>query len=106
MSRSKEGFQGDDALDTTQQTNEPTQNRTNLDERLGARGQTDYTGGRESYRDFPRRSMSARGRETASPESRDLYGSSRPVSNRRAGSEYENRDMAANRYRSREASPY
>ncbi|HKY05554.1 MAG TPA: CBS domain-containing protein, partial [Blastocatellia bacterium] len=33
---------------------------TNIDQRLGAKGQTDYTPGRESSRDFPRRSRSFR----------------------------------------------
>lgn len=106
MSRSKEGFQGDENLNTAQQANEPTQNQTNLDERLGARGQTDYTSGRESYRDFPKRSTSARGKDVTSAESHDLYGSSRYGSTRRVDSEYENRNLAAGRYRSREASPY
>ena len=106
MSRSKEGFQNDENMDSTQQTNEATRNRSNLDERLGARGQTDYTGGRESYRDFPRRSTSARGAEATSSQPSDLYRSSRYGSSRQAGSEYENRSAAGSRYRSRESSPY
>ena len=90
MSRSKEGFQNDENLNSTQQANEPTQDRTSLDERLGARGQTDYTGGRESYREFPKRSTSNRRSDEKSPESEDLQGSPR----------------YGTRYRSREASPY
>jgi CBS domain-containing protein len=106
MSRSKEGFQNDENMNSSQQTNETTQNRSNLDERLGARGQTDYTGGRESYRDFPRKSTSTRGRETTSSESRDLYGSSRYGSSRQTGYDYENRNIGGSRYRGRESSPY
>jgi CBS domain-containing protein len=106
MSRSKEGIQGNQPGDTTKQANEPSQNRTNLDERLGARGQTDYTGGRESYRDFPQRSRSTRGRERASSETRDPYGSTRYGSTRRGESESENRNVAGSRYRNRETSRY
>jgi CBS domain-containing protein len=102
MSRSKEGFQSDENLNNTQQTNETSQNRTNLDERLGARGQTDYTSGRESYREFPRRSTSNKRGEERSNEGRNLQGSSRY--GRRISNDYENRGAA--RYRGREASPY
>ncbi|HEX8088921.1 MAG TPA: CBS domain-containing protein, partial [Blastocatellia bacterium] len=105
MSRSKQGIQSDETTNTNKQASEPAQNRANLDERLGARGQTDYTGGRESYRDFPRRSVSARGRDMISSESRDPYRSTRYGSSERAGSENEHRN-AGGRYRSKESSPY
>jgi CBS domain-containing protein len=68
MSRSKEG---------REQITQPTESRSTertLDNRLGARGQTDYTPGRESYRDFPRRSTSLRGREESYLQSRDASG--------------------------------
>ncbi|MFP5261975.1 MAG: CBS domain-containing protein [Blastocatellia bacterium] len=105
MSRSKQGIQSDETANTNQQANEPAQNRANLDERLGARGQTDYTGGRESYHDFPRRSTSARGRDTTSSESREPHRSTRYGSSNRAGTEYDYKNTAG-RYRSRESSPY
>jgi len=47
-----------------------------LDERLGAKGQTDYTAGRESWREYPKRSTSLRARTDTDVESRDLYDSS------------------------------
>jgi CBS domain-containing protein len=102
MSRSKEGFESDENLNSTQQANEPTQNRTNLDDRLGARGQTDYTGGRESYREFPAKSRSTK--KEGSSQSRDLHGSSRY--GRRGGLDYESRGATSTSYRNRESSPY
>jgi CBS domain-containing protein len=102
MSRSKEGVKRDDNLNNTEQGTEPTQDRTNLDESLGARGQTDYTGGRESYREFPRRSTSNRKSDERSSEARGFQESPR-YGNR---SRYDYEDRGAERYRSREASPY
>lgn len=103
MSRSKEGFNKDDEnLNRTQQTTEPTQNQTNLDERLGARGQTDYTAGRESHREFPRRSTSNRKGEERSYQPREDQETSRY--GRRAFNDYDQQSTA--RYRSRESSPY
>src|SRR5215208_3445625 len=101
MSRSKEGFQSDEEQNNSQQANETAQNRTNLDERLGARGQTDYTGGRESYSDFPKRSTSTRGRQETRPDSPDSPASQRY--DRNAGSDYENRGVTRTRYRNRGA---
>src|SRR5215216_1761685 len=104
MSRSKEGFQNDENLNNSQQATDTTQNRTNLDERLGARGQTDYTGGRESHREFPRRSTSTRGRQETRPDNPDSYSSQRQ--DRSAASDYESRGVTGTRYRNRGAGSY
>ena len=75
MSRSKEGMDKEKNAATSRQADEPS--RPNyLDERLGAKGQTDYTAGRESWREFPKRSTSLRARTDTDTESRDLYDSS------------------------------
>ena len=63
MSRSKEGR--DANLGADSEGNETVSEGTStgsLDRRLGAKGQTDYTPGRESSREYPRRSTSSRGR--------------------------------------------
>lgn len=101
MSRSKEGIKKDENLNTSQQGIEPTPNQTNLDERLGAQGQTDYTGGRESYREFPKRSTSNR-RDENSYEARGYQET--PRYGRRTRYDYDDRSGA--RYRSTESSPY
>src|SRR3954462_13672966 len=102
MSRSKEGLNKGENLNRQQQTNEPTENQTNLDERLGARGQTDYTGGRESYREFPRRSTSNRRGEERSYQPREDQETGRY--GRRTFNDYDQQSAA--RYRSKESSPY
>jgi CBS domain-containing protein len=104
MSRSKEGYQSDENLNNAQQETETTQNRTNLDERLGARGQTDYTGGRESYHEFPRKSTSARGRQETRPDNPDSYASGRYGTS--AASDPESRGVTSTRYRNRGAGSY
>ena len=74
MSRSKEGMDKDKNAATSRGSEEPSRPGY-LDERLGAQGQTDYTEGRESWREYPRRSTSLRGRNETRSESRDLYDS-------------------------------
>ena len=59
MSRSKEGMDREKNAATSDQSEEPSKSNY-LDERLGAKGQTDYTAGRESWREYPRRSTSLR----------------------------------------------
>ncbi|HXG93060.1 MAG TPA: CBS domain-containing protein [Blastocatellia bacterium] len=66
MSRSKEERE----REQTKTAAEPGETQQTLNERLGARGQTDYTSGRESYRDFPRRSTSLRARDELDYQSR------------------------------------
>jgi CBS domain-containing protein len=83
MSRSKEGRENT-APQSGQQRESQTTGAT-FDERVGARGQTDYTAGRESYRDFPRRSTSLRGRADSDNQSRNLYNESQGASRRGEG---------------------
>jgi CBS domain-containing protein len=75
MSRSKEGLDKEKNTSASRQP-EGASKSDYLDERLGARGQTDYTAGRESWREYPKRSTSVRGKSAAEIESRDLYDSS------------------------------
>ena len=94
MSRSKEGMDKEKNAATSRQADEPSRSDY-LDERLGAKGQTDYTAGRESWREYPKRSTSLRARTDTDIESRDLYDSS-------LRRDYENRSGArnVNRYES------
>jgi CBS domain-containing protein len=107
MSRTREGKdprQNAESQNETAQTADQT-SRSQIDERLGARGQTDYTSGRESRRDFPRRSTSMRQRsdlysqqrETYRPQSRQSYG-------RYSRDDFENRPETRSRYRA--TTPY
>jgi len=75
MSRSKEGFDNEKNEAASRQTDDPSKSRY-LDERLGAEGQTDYTAGRESWSEYPRRSTSLRGRSENRSQSRDTNDSS------------------------------
>lgn len=75
MSRSKESLDKEKNASASRQSEESSR-PDYLDERLGARGQTDYTAGRESWREFPRRSTSIQGKTATDIESRDLYDSS------------------------------
>ncbi|MGA9770946.1 MAG: CBS domain-containing protein [Blastocatellia bacterium] len=75
MSRSKEGMDKEKNAATSRQADESS-GSDYLDKRLGAKGQTDYTAGRESWREFPKRSTSLRARTDTDTESRDLYDSS------------------------------
>ena len=94
MSRSKEGMDNEKNAAASRQANEPSRSDY-LDERLGAKGQTDYTAGRESWREYPKRSTSLRARTDTDIESRDLYDSS-------LRRDYENRSGTrnVNRYES------
>jgi len=83
MSRSKEGLDKEKNTVASRQAQEPSKSDY-LDERLGAKGQTDYSAGRESWREYPRRSTSLRGRneraqshdlQSRELQSRDLYDS-------------------------------
>lgn len=75
MSRSKEGFDKDENSAVSRPTEEPSKSRY-LDERLGAEGQTDYTSGRESWSEYPRKSSSFRARNENRRESGDRDDSS------------------------------
>ena len=93
MSRSKEGMDNEKNAATSRQ---PEPERPDyLDERLGAKGQTDYTAGRESWREYPKRSTSLRARTDTDVESRDLFDSSS-----RRDYETRGRTRNANRYES------
>ena len=107
MSRTREGKEPrqdlesqSDAAQTTDQAS-----RSQIDERLGARGQTDYTGGRESRRDFPRRSTSRRERANLYSQQGETY-RSQPIQSqgRYSRGSYENRPEMQSRYRA--TTPY
>jgi CBS domain-containing protein len=107
MSRTREGKDLQPSVEpqegTTQTAGQTTGSEIN--ERLGARGQTDYTPGRESRREFPRRSTShkergeshSQQRGSYSPQSRQSYG-------RYSGYDYQNRGEERSRYRA--TTPY
>ncbi len=83
MSRSKEGRTGDENIQPTAQR--PANAGTNLDEQLGAKGQTDYTSGRESWNEFPRRTRSRRGQAENLDERDYSSGQIRPTGYTRTG---------------------
>src|ERR1044071_6585747 len=93
MSRSKEGMDNEKNAATSRQA-EPSRSDY-LDERLGAKGQNEYTAGRESWREYPKRSTSLRARTDTDIESRDLYDSSS-----RRDYETRSRTRNVNRYES------
>lgn len=107
MSRTREGKDSQPNIEPQEETTQTAGQTTGsqIDERLGARGQTDYTPGRESRREFPRRStsMKERGegysqqRGTYKPQSRQSYG-------RYSGYDYQNRGEERSRYRA--TTPY
>jgi CBS domain-containing protein len=77
MSRSKEGKEDfNNEKNAAARQNEEPSKPNYLDQRLGAEGQTDYTSGRESWREYPKRSTSLRGRNENLSQSRDLDDSS------------------------------
>jgi CBS domain-containing protein len=92
MSKSKEGMDqkiaGNDP-NTERDLNQPAGDE--LNRKLGARGQTDYTSGRESSRDFPRRSTSMRYRQenfqqrSLEPERTNLYNQQQRTDYRQSG---------------------
>jgi hypothetical protein len=94
MSRTREG-RDKESNETTRQQAEPQPTTENTLQPGGAR-QSAYIPGRESTRDFPRRSTSFR--ESNYSQSRDLYGSRREDTSRqgRTGS-YRNRPAADDR---------
>jgi CBS domain-containing protein len=93
MSRSKEGMDKEKNAAMSRQA-EPSKPEY-LDERLGSKGQTDYTAGRESWREYPKKSTSLRARTDTDIESRDLYDSSS-----RRDYETRSRTRNVNRYES------
>ena len=106
MSRTREGKEPQP--DTPEESMNQTARQSvggEINERLGSRGQTDYTPGRESRREFPRRSTSLRERGehysqykgANRPQSRQAYG-------RYSGYDYENRGEERSRYRA--TTPY
>lgn len=112
MSKSKEGRDQERNVAASQQADTPL-SPGYLDERLGAQGQTDYTAGRESWSEYPRRSTSYRRDESERPSQgrydatarRDYDGRNRTDWRERNISPYETRDDArrysrgrANRY--------
>jgi CBS domain-containing protein len=82
MSKSKEAIEREQNKTARQQNSESTDNQQNqsFNQRVGAHGQTDYTPGRESARDFPRRSTSLQYRNEEYRQSANLP----PASQRRA----------------------
>src|SRR5215475_7132882 len=56
MSKSKEGVDKREDAEMSRRDDQSSE----IDQRLGAMGQTDYTGGRESSPEFPRRSTARR----------------------------------------------
>ena len=106
MSRSKEGMDNEKNAATSRQPDEPSRSNY-LDERLGAKGQTDYTAGRESWREYPRRSTSLRARTDTDTESRDLYDStSRRDYETRSGTRNVNRYESPYRVRNESKGSY
>jgi CBS domain-containing protein len=78
MSKSKEAIEREQNKAAKQQHGESSFNREgdSFNQRVGAQGQTDYTPGRESARDFPRRSTSLQQRGEAYRQSANLPSSS------------------------------
>jgi len=95
MSKSKEGMDKENNVAASRQTQQPRRSG-DLDDRLGAQGQTDYTAGRESWSEYPRRSTSFR-RDESDRSSQNRY----DLTSRR---DYRARNRAD--WRERNASPY
>jgi CBS domain-containing protein len=74
MSKSKEAIEREQNKTARQQNTESTfdQQSQSINQRVGAQGQTDYTPGRESARDFPRRSTSLQYRNQEYRQSANL----------------------------------
>jgi CBS domain-containing protein len=83
MSRSKEGRTRDENVQPTGQGGADT--GRNLDEQLGAKGQTDYSSGRESWNEFPRRTRSRREQAENIDERQYTSGQIRPTGYTRTG---------------------
>jgi CBS domain-containing protein len=98
MSKSKEAIEREHNKPAKQQNAESTYNQQTeqFNQRSGALGQTEYTPGRESARDFPRRSTSSRYRNEEYRQSANLPPSSnRQVSDNRR--RYEQTNAPENR---------
>lgn len=100
MSKSKEALEREQNKTAKQQNSESTFNQQTdqFHQRVGAQGQTEYTPGRESARDFPRRSTSQQFRNQDFRQSANLPQSSnrQRFDNRRnysQGHAYENRNL-------------
>jgi CBS domain-containing protein len=100
MSKSKEAIEREQNKPAKQQHAESTFNQQTdqFNQRIGAQGQTDYTPGRESARDFPRRSTSLRYRNEDYRQSANLPSPSnrQVLDNRRRyeqANAYENRNL-------------
>lgn len=113
MSRTREGKDPQPDMTPEQDMNQTARQSVGgeINERMGSRGQTDYTPGRESRREFPRRSTSLRERGEQHPQQQQhsqQRGSYRPQSRqaygRYSGYDYENRGEERSRYRA--TTPY
>jgi len=109
MSRTREGKDPQPEMTPEQSMNETARQsvggESDIDRRLSSRGQTDYTPGRESRREFPRRSTSLRERGEQSSQHRGAYRpQSRQAYGRYSGYDYENRGEERSRYRA--TTPY
>ena len=106
MSRTREGKE---PRPNVEPQNDPAQpadqaSHNQIDERMGARGQTDYTPGRESWRDFPRRSTSMRERDNLNSQQGTYRQQPRQGQGRYGRGEFENRPDTQSRYRA--TTPY
>ena len=106
MSRTREGKEPrpnvESQTETSQTTDQASGNQ--IDERMGARGQTDYTPGRESWRDFPRRSTSRRERADLYSQQETYRPQPRQGQGRYRRPDFENRTEPQSRYRA--TTPY
>jgi CBS domain-containing protein len=98
MSKSKEAIEREQNKTAKQQNTEPTYNQQSqsFNQRVGGPGQTDYTPGRESARDFPRRSASLRYRNEEYRQSANL-----PPSSQRGIADNPRRHQQENTYERR-----
>lgn len=106
MSRTREGKDprpNEESQTETEQTADQA-SRSQIDERLGARGQTDYTSGRESRREFPRRSTSMRERGNLYSQQETYRSQPRQSHGRYSRFDNENRSESQSRYRA--TTPY
>ena len=107
MSRTREGKDPQPNIQPEQETTQTAgqSSGSEINERLGTRGQTDYTPGRESRREYPRRSTSLRERGEQHSQHRGSYRpQSRQAYGRYSGYDYDNRGEERSRYRA--TTPY
>lgn len=95
MSKSKEAIEREQNRAARQQNADSTDNQQNqsFNQRVGAQGQTDYTPGRESARDFPRRSTALQHRNEAFRQS-----ANQPLSSEHRTADYRRRYEQTNPY--------